>query len=588
MTRRHKQRSSALAMYPLLLFLIDPSELGYADAFEAVGRKWWRDDAHQSQPSLRRRRPRFSSSSFASSPTVQTQQTGVIPSSSSSSSSSSRIEKILHFMEILLKDKDAIYTRQGILNRINQRHEEDCHFAASRLAVEDISHACSTPSIGFVDICTATDQYRLACQSLAPLLNASSIEILRHAAEHRWHATPPTDDDGITAKTTSSRFTYQRPGNYEAHVSELGPQACAILNHALVEQIYPMIRRRFWNETTKGERLCVYDALYIRYNATEAPPMMGASQPLHRDLGIVSVNIMLNDADEFTGGGTFFENQLRDENDTEDPMMKPLRPSGVGYALAHYSSERHAGAATRRGVRDILVCFITAMAQPAPALVQAALCKQSRDACCINANDDDDENDILQQQRRTLYCRLLHQTTAVRANPADGEAWQYLANTLLEYADSITSESNDISTGAKAPPQVLLLTCAQQALEEAVALTPCDARVWNTIARTLGRLQTNHRHDSSEFLQLEASVRGAYNRGIALLERTQKVGCQVQGELDAVRLNYGLHLANQDLFAEAAIILEPVAAKHDTSASSAEHRILADAYSLWRMCEQYK
>jgi len=62
---------------------------------------------------------------------------------------------------------------------------------------------------------------------------------------------------------------------------------------------------------------------------------------------LVSVNVALNsheydpssDEDRFEGGGTFFEGLIRNPKD----MKLILRPIGAGHAVAHLSTERHAG-----------------------------------------------------------------------------------------------------------------------------------------------------------------------------------------------------------------------------------------------------
>lgn len=515
-------------------------------------------------------------------------------------SCSPTIDTILNQVEGILQGKHTIHNKEQILQGIRQRHAQDCAWSMQLLAAEEQQDNIKDPtstSDKFENVTTLTDNYRIACRSRQPLLNATSIAILRQGAETQWQQ-GSQNNGGATTTTTSSRFTYQRPGNYEAHVADLGPQVRAIVNDLLVREVYPMIRRHFWNDGNSA-RLCVYDSLYIRYNATEAKmhqqssssssshdsnsndekddvAIAGAGQPLHRDLGIVSVNIMLNDPkDDFVGGGTFFENQLRDNSN--DNTNQPLKPLGPGYCLAHYSNERHAGAATQSGVRDIMVMFVTAQKDPPPAIVQAALLKQSRNQCVCNDDDHDDNNGggADDPASRVLHCRLLHQSMAVSANPADGEALQYLANALLDYADHIL-----VAERGGHDQSVQALQCARQALTEAALLVPGDARVCNTLGRTLTRLsqQTGDR-------RLYDKVDEAYKLGIHLLERSRRMGCQVNEELDSMRLNYGLHLANLDLFSQARGVLEPVASQYQPEQQS-QSRIYRDAYRLCELCSE--
>lgn len=75
----------------------------------------------------------------------------------------------------------------------------------------------------------------------------------------------------------------------------------------------------------------------------------------HRDGGLYSINIALNSG--FIGGGTFFDGLLT----VSDPDDCVLKPCGPGHAVAHRGTERHAGAPTTAGIREILVLFVTSM-----------------------------------------------------------------------------------------------------------------------------------------------------------------------------------------------------------------------------------
>jgi hypothetical protein len=300
-------------------------------------------------------------------------------------------------------------------------------------------------------------------------------------------------------------------------------------------------------------QLCIYDALYIRYNATQANILLqqqqsssssssskqygilvgGAGQPLHRDLGLVSVNIMLNDDanGDFQGGGTFFENQLLSllvqnrvallsSSSSHVPTPPPpLKPISVGHCLAHYSSERHAGAATYTGVRDIMVLFITAKCTsgskadfngrappppPPPALIRNALLKQCRADCCnldvdgISSSSSSSKKEMHADERRvqqedSILCRISHQRLASLAVPTDGEAYQYLGMACLEYSNFLLSlqqqqqQENEQSTAKNVDKVGLVLQAAVDSLEFAAQWTPCDARVYNNLGIALTR-----------------------------------------------------------------------------------------------------
>ena len=208
-----------------------------------------------------------------------------------------------------------------------------------------------------------------------PLLDADSIALIRDTAENLW-------EHQKRSESSSSRFTLQfEDTNSECHLEELVASDPTgnlqqVVDDLLVNKVYPMVRSAFGGDTedryglTEGS-LCVYDSLVVRYNGDKAMDRFGASQPLHGDGGVVSVNIALNPhrgdneediPDTFSGGGTFFEDMIElpnDNKDSDDDYDPILRPSATGHALAHWSIHRHAGAPTRSGTRDILVIFLT-------------------------------------------------------------------------------------------------------------------------------------------------------------------------------------------------------------------------------------
>ena len=149
-----------------------------------------------------------------------------------------------------------------------------------------------------------------------------------------------------------SRYTMQYVGNSEVHLDDLcanDPVLKERVDHILQNRVYPLVRNAFAEDTWGGSEapsgpLCVYDSIFVRYNGDEARQAgrVGASQPLHQDGGIYSVNIALNSHKEddehgFTGGGTFLEGLSLDGTSC---IQRPISP---GHALLHHTTARHAG-----------------------------------------------------------------------------------------------------------------------------------------------------------------------------------------------------------------------------------------------------
>lgn len=595
-----------------------------------------------------------------------------------------RVTSILEFVDRTILDSSTLEAEtESILERVRSAHNEDFSTAkASYLEVEEergtgkIPRRSSPFAFERIEYPITVDENNnananpttLAIRSTEPVLDSNSVDAVREAAEDVWKA-----DRGDNAST--SRFTYQFSGNSEAHVFDFitttataskysaGKRAISALNEALQQKIYPTIREAFFrtNDSSSsnhgtdyddGTRLFVYDALVIRYNSTKAAEAAEASgevfksagQPLHRDLGVVSVNIMLNSPDNFEGGGTFFENQLLGAAASEatSTIVQPHKPSGVGYCLAHSASERHAGAGTTTGVRDILVLFVSASTTraqgeesssisfsstnkadgtvEAPAEIAAARLKNCRNYCEQKAFDTgtvESEEQFMEAQRSALLCRILHQRLAVNAGTegnsiisdillspeprafCDGEALQYLGTALMEYSSfaAATSDHHD--------PRIGVLEMALECFEVASLVTPCDSRVYNNLGIVMGMIDEMERnqhsldddesgndYDGSTVAAAVASTQRqvdqetAYRKGLGILQRSIQAGCTNESlirDLESLSLNYGLFVANQDRFRDAIEILEPVALTANSGAAAATD-VGRDAYKLWEYC----
>ena len=488
-------------------------------------------------------------------------------------------DQLLSSIDHVLLQSKLLLEKSEIVKRVDADHARDAA-ACSSLSAEVDPSTPNRIDYEWMHVKREGKQYPIAIRTTGtnPLLDATSIQQIRSAAERQWK--DPSSSGG------TSRFTYQRKGNLEAHLDDLAREDSSIqtiTDKLLLSKVYPLIRNAFDSlvvDNMNSLRFCVYDSLIIRYNATEARSGMdpdiivGAGQPLHRDLGLISVNIMLNSNDDFRGGGTAFENQFSDDVDSQ----APLKPVGPGHALSHLSSERHAGASTMEGVRDILVMFITAtnggplMRSSAPALERCARLKATARA----------ESSRFENAMDAALCRAMYQRLAIDAVWGDGEAWHYLGMALRDF--HLAQTLDDVSV-----VEQLSLDCLLHAAE----LTPCDARLYNNLGLLLGQLYMKRKH--RVFFD---QARHCYEKSALLHRNSMLAGCDVQNEFDASILNYGLLLANLDRFREAADVLASASDVNDfvktkgggasyvlTDSEASHLRILQDADTLRLFCE---
>lgn len=460
---------------------------------------------------------------------------------------------------------------------------------------------------------SVTTTIALRTKPSSPLLTQHEITVLRDAVDSYWEHLASTKDE---VSSTKSRFTYQRKGNSEAHLSDIvryyeqyhdgekrQQQVSSLVDKLLLDRVYPWVRDAFLSkEVDSNSDLYVYDAIFIRYNATEAENI-GAGQPLHRDLGYVSVNIMLNSQDEFSGGGTFFENQLlpvilNEGGGISNDDIQPLKPLAPGHALLHYSSDRHAGSATFDGVRDILVLFVAAAsARRAPKWEVAARLKSTARAYCSDANDGSSSSSSIDEQ---LLCRVRHHRLAIEQVPSDGEAWHYLGMALLDYYTYEVALQQQ--KGCTNTDNDSVLRLAVSCLDEATTYTPCDGRLQNNLGLAWERLFEQHKQSIegknemslaalSSLDSLRGKVAEAFSRSIQIHTLCKQAGCDVNTDYESACLNYGLFLSKLDDFEGAIDILSLVAANYkedeDTDSDAVGvSRVLRDASNLLGFCRR--
>ena len=234
-----------------------------------------------------------------------------------------------------------------------------------------------------------------------------------------------------------------------------------------------------------------------------------------------SVNIALND--EFDGGGTFFDGLI--DNDFGEPVVQyPIAP---GHAVAHRSTQRHGGAPTSKGIREILVFFLTARRV-------GGSCSNVERSFYLKEMAEYEENSF------KLQCLQL----ATQQDPLDAEAHFWSAFYLLNGDPSY----EDVELGI-------------DYLESAARLCPSDARTlvllgsaystrW-AMAREAGRLNL---HCEEE---MEKTV-AVLTRALHLEKRCTAVGCNEDTNVAAALLILGEIFVDKERYHEAIQYLKKV------------------------------
>ena len=109
----------------------------------------------------------------------------------------------------------------------------------------------------------------------------------------------------------------------------------------LSRRLFPRIMEHYKLPTS--QRLRFRDLFFVKYEACNGER---SDLALHRDGSVLSFNMLLNAADEFTGGGTYFDATKRTVHVSQGDVM------------VHSGKVLHAGAPVRSGVRQILVGFL--------------------------------------------------------------------------------------------------------------------------------------------------------------------------------------------------------------------------------------
>lgn len=96
-----------------------------------------------------------------------------------------------------------------------------------------------------------------------------------------------------------------------------------------------------------ADALAIREAFVVKYDASSQ------KLDLHRDASILTLSIALNDASEYTGGGTYFAS-----------LQRVLPLPHAGDMLIHCGKLQHGGWTVKSGTRYLLVCFIDCSAYP--------------------------------------------------------------------------------------------------------------------------------------------------------------------------------------------------------------------------------
>ena len=109
------------------------------------------------------------------------------------------------------------------------------------------------------------------------------------------------------------------------------------------QRVFPRLVHHYGYHPANGWVYTFRDLFFVKYEARDGEQ---SDLALHADGSLLSFNVLLNPADEFTGGGTFFE------------KTGAIHVISQGDVLLHCGRLRHAGAPITGGIRMLLVGFV--------------------------------------------------------------------------------------------------------------------------------------------------------------------------------------------------------------------------------------
>ncbi|KAJ8556862.1 hypothetical protein ON010_g9105 [Phytophthora cinnamomi] len=123
----------------------------------------------------------------------------------------------------------------------------------------------------------------------------SNVWTLEEATLVRGEVNRLADEQGWCKERHAAYQTTDMPCH---HVAGLNSWVRA----TLADRLFPQIAKRY--QLPKSKRLLFRDLFFVKYEAREGER---SGLALHRDGSVLSFNVLLNSADDFTGGGTYFD-----------------------------------------------------------------------------------------------------------------------------------------------------------------------------------------------------------------------------------------------------------------------------------------
>jgi len=451
----------------------------------------------------------------------------------------------------------------------------ECGSIRSDLAIENVGKIDNgtggrLPMIEWLK--TSDTNHKIAVKTIGdvPVFTEDDISMLRDAADRRFsHA------NGVP----TSRYTMQYEGNSEVHLDDLcaaDPSLKMRIDKILQNKVYPLVRKAFANDDEDSPEgpLCVYDSIFVRYNGDQARALGrdGASQPLHQDGGIYSINIALNSHKDisnengFTGGGTFFEAFTDDQN-----LSSIQRPESPGHAIFHKTTARHAGAPTTSGIRDILVIFLTARKSEEADNVESKTWRIERAMRLQSIAKELPSRDLL------IPCLEIAKSN----DPTNSEMSYWLGVHLLQgdMNDPSDERWNEICYGV-------------DVLRDSTLLNPADARAhyhhgMAISARHKYAMRTQRAHLLPPADEAANSMINAFEMAIRLERKCAGVGCKNCINLAAGYLTLADFMARLKSFEKAIVYLEQIEGLVSEAGDLDQHwapSMLQQANSMMEFC----